>query len=141
MNKKGAFYTGEYRNVFAEYGYDPAEIDRRVEETYEEMFHGPADRTLFHPDWPDKASFEDTGNVDARTEGMSYAMMMAVQMDRQEDFDRLWNFSMTFMQHKDGQRRGYFRWSCKTDGTPNAEGAASDGELYFVTSLIFASNR
>ena len=29
MNKKGAFYTGEYRNVFAEYGYDPAEIDRR----------------------------------------------------------------------------------------------------------------
>ncbi len=141
MNKKGAFYTGEYRNVFAEYGYDPAEIDRRVEETYEEMFHGPADRTLFHPDWPDKASFEDTGNVDARTEGMSYAMMMAVQMDRQEDFDRLWNFSMTFMQHKDGLYRGYFAWTTALDGTRNADGPAPDGEEYYALALFFASHR
>lgn len=37
--------------------------------------------------------------------------------------------------------KGYFRWSCRTDGTPNSHGPASDGELYFVTSLIFASNR
>jgi oligosaccharide reducing-end xylanase len=36
---------------------------------------------------------------------------------------------------------GYFAWSCKTDGTRNAQGPASDGELYYVTSLIFASNR
>lgn len=36
--------------------------------------------------------------------------------------------------------KGYFRWSCKTDGTPNSMGPASDGELYFVTALIFASN-
>jgi oligosaccharide reducing-end xylanase len=89
---KGAFYTGEYRNVFAEYGYSPAEINKRVAATYEEMFHGAPDRVLFHADWPDMASFEDTGNVDARTEGMSYSMMMAVQMDRQEDFDKLWKF-------------------------------------------------
>ena len=45
------------------------------------------------------------------------------------------------MQHQEGPYKGYFAWSCKTDGTRNAQGAASDGELYFVTSLIFASNR
>ena len=45
------------------------------------------------------------------------------------------------MQHQSGIREGYFAWSCKTDGTRNADGAASDGELYFITSLIFASNR
>jgi oligosaccharide reducing-end xylanase len=45
------------------------------------------------------------------------------------------------MQHQSGTREGYFAWSCKTDGTHNAEGAASDGELYFITALIFASNR
>ena len=45
------------------------------------------------------------------------------------------------MQHQSGIREGYFAWSCKTDGTHNAEGAASDGELYFITSLLFASNR
>ena len=36
---------------------------------------------------------------------------------------------------------GYFSWSCKTDGTPNEESAAPDGEEYFVMSLYFAANR
>ncbi len=45
------------------------------------------------------------------------------------------------MQNQEGMYEGYFRWSCKTDGTPNAMGPASDGELYFITSLLFASNR
>ena len=30
-----AFETGKYRNVFAEYGYPEAEIQRRVEQTFE----------------------------------------------------------------------------------------------------------
>ena len=68
-------------------------------------------------------------------------MMIAVQWDKKEMFDRLWRWAKKYMQHQKGQRKGYFRWSCKTDGTPNAQGAASDGELYFITSLIFASNR
>lgn len=45
------------------------------------------------------------------------------------------------MQHQGGSRDGYFAWSCETSGKHNSEGSASDGELYFVTSLIFASNR
>lgn len=45
------------------------------------------------------------------------------------------------MQHQEGSRKGYFAWSCKLDGRHNAEGAASDGELYYITALLFASNR
>jgi len=45
------------------------------------------------------------------------------------------------MHHHDGPLDGYFAWSCRTDGTRNSSGPASDGELYYVTSLIFASNR
>lgn len=37
--------------------------------------------------------------------------------------------------------KGYFAWSVSPDGTIRGAGPASDGELYFVTSLIFASNR
>ena len=48
----------------------------------------------------------DTGNLDARTEGMSYGMMMAVQMDRKDIFDRLWLFSKTFMYQKVESTRG-----------------------------------
>ena len=72
---------------------------------------------------------------------MSYGMMAAVQFDKKDIFDRLWRWSKKYMQHQEGPYKGYFAWSCKTDGTRNAQGAASDGELYFVTSLIFASNR
>ena len=43
------------------------------------------------------AYIEDTGNHDARTEGMSYGMMMCVQMDRKEEFDRLWKWAKTYM--------------------------------------------
>lgn len=68
-------------------------------------------------------------------------MMAAVQFDKKDIFDRLWRWSKKYMQHQEGPYKGYFAWSCKTDGTRNAQGAASDGELYFVTSLIFASNR
>lgn len=45
------------------------------------------------------------------------------------------------MQHQEGPMKGYFAWSCKIDGTRNSQGPASDGELFYVTALIFASNR
>jgi oligosaccharide reducing-end xylanase len=68
-------------------------------------------------------------------------MMIAVQLDKKDIFDRLWRWGKKYMQHQEGSREGYFAWSCKTDGTRNAAGAASDGELYYITALIFASNR
>ena len=50
MSTKGAFYTGNYRNVFAELGYDPDQIDRRVADTFNEIFYGPKNIALYHPD-------------------------------------------------------------------------------------------
>jgi oligosaccharide reducing-end xylanase len=62
-------------------------------------------------------------------------------MDKKDIFDKLWRWGKKYMQHQDGIREGYFAWSCKIDGTQNSAGAASDGELYYITALIFASNR
>ena len=46
------------------------------------------------------------------------------------------------MQHQGGPRDGYFAWSVDpATGRHNSEGTASDGELYFITDLLFASNR
>jgi oligosaccharide reducing-end xylanase len=72
---------------------------------------------------------------------MSYGLMVAVQFNEKDIFDRLWRWTKKYMQHQDGIREGYFAWSCRTDGTRNSPGAASDGELYFITALLFASNR
>ena len=135
----GGFTTRSYRNVFVEMGHEPAEVERRLQAVFDEVFYGP-DKVYFEVG--DTLGYiSDLKNNDVRTEGMSYGMMIAVQFGRKDIFDRLWRWSKRYMQHQQEPRKGYFAWSCKTDGTHNAEGAASDGELYFVTALLFASNR
>jgi oligosaccharide reducing-end xylanase len=130
-----------YRNVFAELGIPEGDVNRRIDETWSTMFYGPDDQRLFFPVGDDLGYILDTGNDDARTEGMSYGMMMAVQMDDQDAFDRIWRWSVKFMQHADGPMRHYFAWSVNTDGTRRAEGPAPDGEEYFALALFFASHR
>ena len=137
--EKGAFETGKYRNVFVEMGYKPAEVDAKLKEVFNDVFRGP--NKVYFEVGDTMGYVSDIKNHDARTEGMSYGMMVAVQMGEKDIFDRLWRWARRYMQHQSGPREGYFAWSCKTDGTHNAEGAASDGELYFITALVFASNR
>ena len=66
----------------------------------------------------------DTGNGDVRSEGMSYGLMMCVQMDKKKEFDRLWKWAFTYMQLKSGPNEGYFAWSMNKDGTPRSKGPA-----------------
>ena len=136
---KGAFETQKYRNLFAEMGYKQADIDAKLKSVFDGVFYGP-DKVYFEVG-DSMAYISDVKNHDVRTEGMSYGLMIAVQFDRQDIFDRLWRWGTKYMQHQDGPLKGYFAWSCATDGTRNSQGPASDGELYYVTALIFASNR
>lgn len=136
---KGAFATRRYRNLFAELGYKQKDIDKKLKSVFESVFYGP-DKVYFEVG-DSMAYISDIKNHDVHTEGMSYGLMIAVQFDRKDIFDRLWRWSKKYMQHQEGLLKGYFAWSCQTDGTRNAQGPASDGELYYVTSLIFASNR
>lgn len=138
---KGAFYTGKYRNVFAEFGYDEAAIEQRLHDTWEQLFYGDEDTKIYYEHSEDKAYLLDTGNNDARTEGMSYGMMMCVQMDKKEEFDKLWLFSKHFMQHTEGKYKDYFAWHTRTDGSRISQGPAPDGEEFFAMALFFASNR
>lgn len=130
-----------YPNVFSRLGYTSAEVETRTRELFATIFYGGRDVRLYHPIEPDMACFVDTGNHDVRTEGMSYAMMMCVQMGRKEEFDRLWKWAKTYMFLSDGPNAGYFAWSCRLDGTKNAWGAAPDGEEYFALALFFAAHR
>ncbi len=98
LQRKGAFYTGQYRNVFRDYGYTEIDVQERLQQTWQELFYGPEDTKIYYELGEDKAYLLDTGNNDVRTEGMSYGMMMCVQMDKQDEFDKLWRFSKEFMQ-------------------------------------------
>ena len=65
------------------------EINKRVTDTFEELFYGE-DRFFHFFENDDTIGYmEDTGNHDARTEGMSYGMMIAVQFDRKDIFDKI----------------------------------------------------
>ena len=135
---EGAYYNGQYLNRLERLGYSQAEIDNKLESTFEEMFYGPEGVRLCHCAGPDMMYIEDTGNHDVRTEGMSYAMMFCVQMNRQKEFDCLWRWVVTHMYLTEGENAGYFAWSCHTDGSKNSDGPAPDGEEFFAMSLFFA---
>jgi oligosaccharide reducing-end xylanase len=138
--KQAAFYSGTYRNLFRETGYKQKDIDEKLARAYHDIFEGP-DRVYFEVG--DSMGYvSDLKNHDARTEGLSYGMMIAVQLNKKDVFDRIWRWSKKYLQHQDGPREGYFAWSINPKTMKkNSPGSASDGELYFVTDLLFASNR
>lgn len=136
----GGFYSGVYQNLFTEIGIDEKTLDKRINDTFQTMFYDPNER-IYYPLGDDNGYLVDTGNNDARTEGISYGMMMCVQLNKKEEFNRLWHFAKTFMWQPDGKYQGYFAWSTALDGTKNAQGPAPDGEEYFAMALFFASFR
>ena len=138
--QQGAFYTGIYPNFLAEAGVSEEDALGKVAKAFDTIFFDPAEGFCHHTD-PDAWCMVDTGNNDARTEGMSYGMMMCVQMNRKDLFDRLWTFAERYMLLKDGPNAGYFAWSVQPDGKHNAEGPAPDGEEYFAMALFMASAR
>ena len=137
---QGAFETGKYPNYLAEVGISDEQAREKINKAFDTIFFDPEENFCHHTD-EDAWCMVDTGNNDARTEGMSYGMMMCVQMDRKDIFDRLWTFSERYMLMKEGPNEGYFAWSVKTDGTRNSDGPAPDGEEYYAMALFMASKR
>ena len=137
----GAVSTGKYRNLFKELGYSDAEIDKKVESAWQKFFYGTDEERIYYPVGEDMAYIYTADTDDVRSEGMSYGMMICVQMDKQEEFNRLWKWAKTYMQHKSGQYEGYFAWQMNKDGKIKDDTPAADGEEYFATSLLFASAR
>jgi endo-1,4-beta-D-glucanase Y len=145
--EQGAAVSGVYRNALREWRPEISEavIDRKLEQYWQSLFEGgPHARVYFPaeatPDGP-SAYILDVGNRDVRSEGMSYGMMIAVQMNRRTAFDALWNWAATHMRYREGPRAGYFRWQCRPAGCDQDAVPASDGEEYFATALLMAASR
>ncbi len=135
-----AIVSGVYRNLFKEAGYSQQAIDQKLEKAYSDLFEGPG--RIYFEVGDSMAYVSDLKNHDARTEGLSYGMMIAVQLNKKDVFDRIWRWSVKYLQHQDGPREAYFAWSINPQTLKkNSEGSASDGELYYITSLLFAANR
>jgi oligosaccharide reducing-end xylanase len=145
---RGAYVTKKYRNLFAEAGHSKAEIDAKINAAWQQLFYGdPQTQRLYTPAGENEngplAYIPDIQHTDVRSEGMSYGMMIAVQLDKKQEFDALWNWSMTYMYQKNPAHPtyGFFSWQMKYDGTAMSELPAPDGEEYYVMALYFAANR
>ena len=144
----GAFATGHYRNLFAENGHSQREIQEKVDSAFQRLFHSdPTNQTFFYYAGSNSngplAYITDIKHNDVRTEGLSYGMMIAVQLDKKAEFDALWNWSKTYLYHDSPAHPsyGFFSWQAKTNGVTMSEFVAPDGESYYVMALYFAANR
>ena len=144
----GAYATGKYRNLFVEAGHSPQEVKAKIDAAFQQLFHGDPQTQAVTFSAGSNANgplmyLTDVHSRDVRTEGMSYGMMIAVQLGKKAEFDALWNWAMTYMYISAPKHPsyGFFSWSCKTDGSPNDESPAPDGEEYFAMALLFAGNR
>lgn len=129
------------RSLLEEVGYSRFDIENRIVECWKNIFDQTNKNRIYFETSDDMGYIVDTGNNDVRTEGMSYGMMMAVQMDRKDIFDKIWKWVRTYMYLSEGPNAGFFCWSNQTDGTKNSEGPAPDGEEYFAMALFFAAKR
>jgi oligosaccharide reducing-end xylanase len=101
------------------------------------------------PQDPSQAFIWCADENDVRSEGQSYGMMIAVQMNMQTEFDNLWRFAQQRMQFStnDAWNR-YFRWQGQVTVNGNdinvnfgQNGPAPDGDEYFAAALYLADRR
>src|SRR5664280_216061 len=102
VKTKGAYYTGKYRNLFLENGHSRKEIRSKNEVAFQQLFHGDsATRKVYFEVGKNSkgplAYVSDVLHNDIRSEGMSYGMMIAVQMNKKAEFDAIWNYAMCLL--------------------------------------------
>lgn len=135
--------NGTTKNLFVDLlGVAPSDVDLKIDAVWDQLFFGDNDmERVYYPVEDGMGYIADIGSQDVRSEGMSYGMMIAVQLDKKEVFDRLWKWARTHMYHEEGGRSGYFAWHCDFDGKQLSEASASDGEEWFAMALYFAAGR
>lgn len=142
LPQQSVWQSGQYRNILQEAGYSQEEINSKLQKIKQQFFEGDEKNgRLYYELGDNEAYILDTGNSDVRTEGLSYGMMICVQLDMQTEFDKLWRFTKNHSMHKSGANKGYLAWQLNTDGSIKDGNAAPDGDEYIATALMFAAGR
>lgn len=121
-------------------GKTKEECDAKVKTMIDLYFNNKANKpngSKLYNDNGSDAYIEDVEFDDVRSEGQSYGMMIAVQMDKQDVFDKLWSWTKTHMKRSDGM----FNWQCTPSGSVKGQDYAPDGEEWFLMDLLLAAKR
>lgn len=132
-----------YPNALAECLMTPqADIDAKINGTWNQLFYGTADQVIYYPVGADQAEIRDILHGDIRTEGIGYAMMIAVQLDKRTEFDRMWTYAKVALRRPaTDPAGGYYKSSCDTLTMVPVGCNDPFGHAQFVTALLFAKGR
>jgi len=131
----------DYPHAFREVlGKTEADIDAKLAATFDQLFHGdPATEAIYFTSGADQAYILDIFHDNVRTEGLGLGMIIAVELGKRDEFDRLWRFAKA-SQVANGPRQGYFPSFCNRGRT---EFACDDpfGLQQIATALLLARGR
>jgi len=132
-----------YPNAFRDLlGKTDDQITGKLAAAFAQLFYGNATtEAVYFPVGTNQAYIWDVFLDQASAESLGYGMMIALQLDKKDEFDRLWNWTKTYLQIPDGPLAGILWNFCSTAGTACSSALDPYGTSYVVTALLFASRR
>lgn len=119
-----------------------SEVNARLNAAFLQLFYGDPETEAVYRDQGDGTGFvEDVANQDVRTDSMAYGMLVTVQLDYRNEFDKLWSWTKEHMQSPSGASAGLLRWRCDLSGENCEPTAATDASSIIATSLLMAESR
>jgi oligosaccharide reducing-end xylanase len=132
-----------YPNLFRELlGKSESETLAKINGVFNQLFHGdPSNEAIFVPTGTDQAYLYDVLHSEIRSEGLGVGMLITVQLDKREDFDKLWRYAKA-TQIQSGPAQGYFPSYCYVANS-NSDQVCNDpfGMQTITTALLLARGR
>lgn len=146
-------YDNPFKDVLANLQLTDRDIDDKVEGAFQQLFHGSGSITSNLNDPTAEAIFFDFGDKgdegyiydvyhrDVRTEGLGLGMLIAVELDHQAEFDKLWNYAKSEKKQPLGASSGYYNSACDQTSTVVIACLDPYGLQMFAMALVFAHDR
>ena len=107
-------YPNAFRRLL---GISDSDIADKINGLFNQLFHGdPSTQAIYFTVGTDQAYIRDILHGDIRTEGIGLGMMITVQLDKRDEFDKLWRYTKA-NQVASGPEQGYLPSFCNS-GTP-----------------------
>lgn len=123
-------------------GISPEAIDERVNEVYDQLFHGdPSTESVMR--WVEddtEAYIFDIAEGDIGLDAFGYGLLASATLERRDDFDALLAFVRNKMRIRTGSYAGYLSRGCNLEFQCD-EGTSPDATAFVVTALLVASQR
>lgn len=135
----GCTPPAQYANLFISLlGETQAATEAKLNAAWNQLYNPSNANTIFY-NGPQsgEAYVKDIADNAVRSEGQSYGMMTAVQLNHQTEFDELWTFAKHYMWPSGNT----IHWQVSTSGAVTGSGGAPDGDEWFAAALVFAHYR